>query len=360
MQRFRWLSGLSPQPSAIGTELGQARFRVINVTPFCLYLILAWYFEWHTVSTSVVIGAAGYIAYAVIWVFVVRFSIFNSSLRRTIATILDQALPALGMYLAGFLAGLVAWVPALGSIGNGLRFGTRYTWLSSVVGGSLMAIAFYFSPDWSTIPGVATGIMLFNVLVPLYVVVLVKRLEQDKYTFEQRAAHFEEATKHDHLTGLLNRAGFADVFEELFRSLKSRVEHREISAVLLLDLDGFKAINDGCGHAAGDETLQKVAHALSGCVRASDRVARLGGDEFGILLRHISQDRDVELVAEKILAAIAEVTAPRSDLRLGASIGICVLPHPELQTYDEILKAADRLMYEAKAGGKKQFRKMAA
>ena len=360
MRSFRWLSSFAPQPSAIGTELGQARFRVLNVTPFCLYLILAAHFEWQAVPASVVIGAAGYIAYALIWIAVVRFSLLNANVRRTLATVLDQALPALGMYLAGFLAGLVAWVPALGSIGNGLRFGTRYTWLSSVVGGSLLSIAFYFSTDWRSIPGVATGIVLINVLVPLYVVVLVKRLEQDKQEFEQRAAHFEEATKHDHLTGLLNRAGFADVFDDLFRSLKSRIDGKEVSAVLLLDLDGFKAINDGCGHAAGDETLQKVAVALTGCVRASDRVARLGGDEFGVLLRHVSQPQDVDLVAEKILAAIAEVSAPRSDLRLGASIGICVLPHPDLQTYDEILKAADRLMYEAKASGKKQFRKMTA
>ncbi|RQO35830.1 hypothetical protein DBR37_05560 [Herminiimonas sp. KBW02] len=360
MPSLSWLSSLAPQPSAIGTELGQARFRVLNVTPFCLYLILAWYFRWQTVPLSVVLGAVGYIAYAMIWVAVVRYSVFSTNVRRTLATILDQALPALGMYLAGFLAGLVAWVPALGAIGNGLRFGTRYTWLSSVLGGTLMSVAFYFSPEWRSIPGVATGIILINVLVPLYVVVLVKRLEQDKQAFEQRAAHFEEATKHDHLTGLLNRAGFADVFDDLFRPPKARIESKEVSAVLLLDLDGFKAINDGCGHAAGDATLQKVAFALTGCVRASDRVARLGGDEFGILLRHVSHPQDVELVAEKILAAIVAVSAPRSDLSLGASIGICVLPHPDLQTYEEIMQAADRLMYEAKAGGKKQFRKMAA
>ena len=167
MHRFNWLSSLSSQSSAIGTEFGQAKFRVINVTPFCLYLVLAWYFKWQVVPASVAIGAVGYIAYAVIWVAVVRFSIINVTLRRTLAAILDQALPALGMYLAGFLAGLVAWVPALGSIGSGLRFGTRYTWLSSAVGGPLMGAAFYFSSDWHSIPGVATGIVLFNVLVPL-------------------------------------------------------------------------------------------------------------------------------------------------------------------------------------------------
>lgn len=265
---------------------------------------------------------------------------------------LDQALPALGMYLAGFLAGLVAWVPALGSIGSGLRFGTRYTWLSSAIGGPLIGAAFFLSPDWSSIPGVATGIVLANVLVPLYVVVLVKRMERDKRAFELRAAHFEAATKHDALTGLLNCAGFADMFDALL----TPDAVKETSAVLLLDLDGFKAINDMCGHAAGDDILKAVASSLTQCVRASDKVARLGGDEFGVLLRHIANAETAEWLADRMLDAITEVATTREDLRLGASIGICILPHPDLNTYDDILKAADRLMYEAKAAGKNQFR----
>ena len=133
-----------------------------------------------------------------------------------------------------------------------------------------------------------------------------------------------------------------------------------MSAVLLLDLDGFKAINDACGHAAGDEVLKMVAASLTDCVRISDKVARLGGDEFGILLRHVTNERSVELVVEKILGAITGIVTPRNDLRLGASIGVCVLPHPDLHTYDDILKAADRLMYEAKAAGKHQYRSLAA
>jgi hypothetical protein len=190
MNKPGWLQHLSLGNAPIGTEFGQAKFRIVNVTPFCLYLFFAWYCQWQVVPASVAFGALGYIAYAVIWVFVVRFSMINVTARRTIAAVLDQALPALGMYLAGFLAGLVAWVPALGSIGSGLRFGTRYTWISSAVGGPLMAAAFFFSPDWHSIPGVASGIVLANVLVPLYVVALVKRMEREKKTFELRAAHF--------------------------------------------------------------------------------------------------------------------------------------------------------------------------
>jgi diguanylate cyclase (GGDEF)-like protein len=352
MNQLDWFTRIFPR-APIGTEFGQAKFRVLNVTPFCLYLFFSWYCNWQRVPASVALGALVYIAYAVIWVPVVRFSLIDVAPRRAIAVMLDQAMPALGMYLAGFLAGLVAWVPALGSIGSGLRFGTRYTWLSSAVGGPLMAAAFFLSPDWRSIPGVATGIVLANVLVPLYVVVLVKRMEREKHAFELRAAHFETATKHDALTGLLNRAGFADVFEEL---LASTTMPQRQSAILLLDLDGFKAINDACGHAAGDDILKAVAASLLGSVRSSDRVARLGGDEFGILLHHIAEEQAAERVAGTILDAITQVATPREELRLGASMGICMLPHPDLQTYDDILQMADRLMYDAKAAGKNRFR----
>jgi diguanylate cyclase (GGDEF)-like protein len=353
MSIFQWLTSLPSHKIEADSEFAQAKLRVFNVTPFCLYLILAGHFNWQTVSVSLSIGAMGYIAYAFLWVLVVRFSFIDVVPRRTVAAILDQALPALGMYLAGFLGGLVAWVPTLGSIGSGLRFGTRYTWLSSIVGGPLMATAFYFSSDWSTIPAVAGGIVLVNVLVPLYVVALVKKLEHAKQAFELRAAHFEEATKRDYLTGLLNRAGFADELEELFTPSPGS---RDVYAVLLLDLDGFKAINDACGHAAGDAILKEVAQSLTHCVRISDKVARLGGDEFGILLRHIISEKSAEAVVTKMLRAISDISLARKDLKLGASVGICVLPHPDLRTYEDVLKSADCLMYEAKAAGKNQYR----
>jgi len=337
----------------IGTELGQARFRVLNVSPFCLYLLFAKFFQWHAVSNVLAVGALGYIAYAVCWVFIVHFDVMHVTVRRTLATMLDQLLPALGLYLAGFLAGWVAWVPALGAVGNGLRFGTRYSKLSAIVCAPAMAMAFFFSADWSSIPAVSTGIVLANVLVPLYMVMLVQRIEQDKRSFELRAAHFEAETKRDALTGLFNRAGFAKLFAEMTRQGDAKPEN---VALLLLDLDGFKAVNDAFGHAGGDAILVSTAAVLLKSVRPSDGVARLGGDEFGILLRHVSDPHTAEVLALRILDAIKELRTERDDLRLGASIGICMLPHVDLPTYDDVIKTADRLMYLAKAAGKNQFR----
>ena len=95
MNVLHWLTSLPSHKIEAASEFAQAKLRVFNVTPFCLYLILAWRFNWQAVSLSLAIGAAGYIAYAFLWVLVVRLSLLDVTLRRTIAAILDQALPAL-------------------------------------------------------------------------------------------------------------------------------------------------------------------------------------------------------------------------------------------------------------------------
>lgn len=343
----------TPSTLAIDCERHQSRLRIINVSPVCIYLILAWHFQWQQIAQPVALGAVAYITYALVWFQLVRRATTPSANRQVMATVVDQALPALGMYLAGFLAAYVAWVPALGSIGSGLRFGKHYTWLSVAVGGPLMTVAFLLSPAWRTIPEVAAGIVLANVLVPLYAVLLVKRLEQRNKNLEQRAAFFEAASKRDALTGLLNRTGFLSALTELHRRA---VEQKQRIAVLILDLDGFKQINDTCGHAAGDAILKAIAIALAERLRDSDRIGRLGGDEFGIVLPHIAHRTDVEQLVAKLLSAVASIEAPQPELAISASIGVCLVPHHRLQDNEQIIAWADRLMYEAKAGGKNQFR----
>jgi diguanylate cyclase (GGDEF)-like protein len=334
-------------------EVNQARFRVVNVLPFCIYLLLAWYFHWQQVRTSLAIGSVGYIAYAVIWFLIVCRAKAPSPTRRVIAAISDQALPALALYLAGFLGGYVAWVSALGSIGSGLRFGTQYTWLSVAVGAPLLSTAFFLSPEWRTIPQVATGVVLANVFIPLYAVLLVKRFEERNNKLQQQATYFEAASKRDALTGLLNRTGFMSAFMELRRRA---VEQEQKLAVLVLDLDGFKLINDTCGHAAGDEMLKRISASLSEQLRDSDQIGRLGGDEFGIVLPNVKNQTDVEYLATELLSAIEDVAIPGIPLKVSASIGACLVSRHTSEAGEQIIAEADRLMYEAKVAGKKQFR----
>jgi diguanylate cyclase (GGDEF)-like protein len=150
---------------------------------------------------------------------------------------------------------------------------------------------------------------------------------------------------HDSLTGLPNRALLADRTDHAFD--RARRSGR-VLAVVLLDLDDFKAVNDSDGHAAGDDVLVSVAGALRRAVRPGDTVARLGGDEFAVLLEDLEHDAEAELAARRLLDAVHGVV--RDGLMLKASIGIAASRGDE--TYDELLRDADVAMYRAKAGGK--------
>ncbi|WP_160159201.1 diguanylate cyclase domain-containing protein [Streptomyces sp. SLBN-118] len=163
-------------------------------------------------------------------------------------------------------------------------------------------------------------------------------------------AELEHLAFHDALTGLPNRALFSD---RVTHALRKRTANTTPPALLLLDLDGFKAVNDSAGHAAGDAVLVQAARRLQASVRAGDTVARLGGDEFAALLEGEAgacpfRTREV---AERILSALANpYRIGSTDAVVSASIGIAVAT-PGI-TPDELLHNADLAMYEAKATGK--------
>ena len=157
---------------------------------------------------------------------------------------------------------------------------------------------------------------------------------------------------HDALTGLPNRVMFEDRFA---RVLESARRYSRLAAVLYIDLDGFKDVNDSHGHAAGDVLLQQVARRLEGCVRAEDTIARFGGDEFGVVLTTLAQEDDAEVVAMKILQALA---APfdlgGTPVHVSASIGAALYPLHGRDA-DGLVAHADRAMYAAKRAGKNRF-----
>jgi len=158
---------------------------------------------------------------------------------------------------------------------------------------------------------------------------------------------------YDPLTELPNRALFMDRLRHLFRQ-RQRSRHLGF-AVLFLDLDGFKQINDTLGHEAGDEVLISVARCLENCVRPGDTVARLGGDEFTILLEGTRDNLSAERVARRILKSMAKTTQLKAhSARVTVSIGVAHISHGA-QTPDELLRDADAAMYSAKFKGKSQF-----
>ncbi len=156
------------------------------------------------------------------------------------------------------------------------------------------------------------------------------------------------ASQHDALTDTPNRALMLD---RLQNAIAMARRHQALLAVLFIDLDHFKSINDTLGHAAGDDVLQLVAQRLQSVVRDSDTVSRYGGDEFVVLLPEVAQPGDAALIAVKMLAALGEAChAGGQELHLSASIGIAIYPaHGE--DGDTLLRRADTAMYRSKRLG---------
>lgn len=154
---------------------------------------------------------------------------------------------------------------------------------------------------------------------------------------------------HDPLTGLPNRALLLEHLEGAIARARRRLD--EGCAVLFLDLDGFKAVNDQLGHQAGDTLLVEVARGLQRRLRPGDVVARLGGDEFVVLLGRIGEGRLAELVAERLLRTVSAIAAERPGPPVSASIGIALGGGTHLDAH-QVLATADGAMYQAKRSGR--------
>jgi diguanylate cyclase (GGDEF)-like protein/PAS domain S-box-containing protein len=166
------------------------------------------------------------------------------------------------------------------------------------------------------------------------------------------ALQLSYVAQHDGLTDLPNRSLLHDRLERALTAVK---RHRAVLAVLFLDLDGFKQVNDALGHAVGDRLLQSVALRLSAAVRETDTVARLGGDEFVILLSEIVHVTDASRFAEKLLEAFRlPFVLDGHELHITASIGV-VVPSGNCTRGEDILRHADSAMYEAKQHGRNNY-----
>ena len=160
------------------------------------------------------------------------------------------------------------------------------------------------------------------------------------------------SAQHDALTQLPNRTRLRD---HLKQAIALALRHSTEIAVLFIDLDGFKQINDSLGHGIGDQLLQSVATRLLECVRESDTVSRHGGDEFIVLLRQVHLLESVGMTATRILQAVASPHAIEGHaLRVTASIGISTFPRDGVDL-EMLIKNADIAMYQAKAGGRHSY-----
>ncbi len=182
----------------------------------------------------------------------------------------------------------------------------------------------------------------------------VTERERERERLQLEAETQGDLARHDSLTQLANRRRFEETLRALLAE-HGRGEPQRL-ALLFMDLDGFKAINDSQGHAAGDELLRMVAKRLQRLVRHSDLVARIGGDEFGILLADAKDRASVLQLAERLLESIrAPARFNGVDCAVSASIGVALFPNHALDA-EGLLQAADEAMYAVKRAGKSGIR----
>jgi diguanylate cyclase (GGDEF)-like protein/PAS domain S-box-containing protein len=213
--------------------------------------------------------------------------------------------------------------------------------------------------DWVLQDGSETGIdvEVIGLLYEAHDQPVIQYNIRDTSDRKQAEARIRYLALHDALTGLPNRSLLSDRLE---RAIAHARRQQAQVAVMMLDLDHFKHINDSLGHHVGDILLQTVADRLRACLRECDTAARLGGDEFVLLLGDVQTPADIETVAAKVLQTLKRpFPIEQHQLHIGGSIGVSLFPH-DGEDANNLLRAADTAMYEAKSGGRGAHRMFTA
>lgn len=201
------------------------------------------------------------------------------------------------------------------------------------------------------------AVLLFVAVLTVMLLQLQRQHQRQQAELQGQNRRLADAALQDPLTGIANRRAFEWELEHRWQELHSG--RLQGLALCLLDLDGFKEINDGHGHAAGDQLLQTIAQRLRATLRESDFLARLGGDEFVLLLAQVTPQRPIESVLQRLVTVISEpceFTDLMLTARVTASVGCALVIPPSIPTEAEVLRLADQAMYAAKRSGKNHWR----
>lgn len=248
------------------------------------------------------------------------------------------------------IVGVIDANPEAPALAIAAKHGIRnFTNLAEAVEASRPCLAFNLTSDDSVTAYAEAQLGHVNVIGGFQAHFLWNLLTRLKQTNEQ-VTHLAH---HDNLTELPNRILF---YDRLNQAIARARRDKESIAVLFLDLDGFKIINDMYGHDAGDALLREVAKRIVACVRDSDTVARIGGDEFTVILCNVSTPSSIGRVVKGIVGAIAQpfFLDGRSS-SVSVSIGIALYPDNG-ETAEQLVKLSDAAMYLAKQGGKNGYR----
>jgi diguanylate cyclase (GGDEF)-like protein len=336
---FAWSGHRNP-------EREQATLRVwMGAAVLLAYGVFAW---WHPSrdASMVVRFVAVYVAYGAITLFIVSRVGAISETRLTLTTIADQSLLGLALAAGGASALPLIWVIFWFLIGSGCRYGKR-TLAVSCATALIVVIALGIGQSWwkANLPA-AIGLGLSVLGASVYLSVLVDRLGNANLDLARQAST-------DPLTGLSNRYALEKIVNRAMAA--HQADGDNATALLLIDLDGFKEVNDTYGHAIGDMLLQSFAHLLEKRMRNTDTIARLGGDEFVVLAHQVRDRSAVFAVADSIHSVLSTITSVQDHpVDISASIGACLLSSATTARQSDmtaVLRAADRAMYRAKSLG---------
>jgi diguanylate cyclase (GGDEF)-like protein len=217
-------------------------------------------------------------------------------------------------------------------------------------------VAVLKSPSWWTAGHALVLLavaMAATLLVLAWVVVLRKRVEEQTRLIRESEDRFRQMAMHDALTGVATRTLLKDRLDVAVESVRRR---KTGMALLILDIDRFKQVNDMFGHPAGDEVLRVTARRLREIVRKSDTVARFGGDEFVVLLPDVNEPKAAEMIATNIVKKLGiPVSFENHLVPVSASVGLCIAFAVDLNA-ETMLRNADTALYYVKSNGRNGYR----
>jgi diguanylate cyclase (GGDEF)-like protein len=336
-----------------GIELGQAKTRLIcTVVGLCGFAVIGYF---SGLPAGIIGTGIVFPLYAAVYLLLVHMRPVPTYGRRGFAVLMDNLALIYIAYFGGAFAAYVGFL-FLVTIGWGLRFGRQYLFLATAIATLGMACNLAVSPYWQE-NMLFGGTIIFGLIAnTVNASILLGRIAGGSRQLAEKIEEISRLAWQDQLTKLPNRPYFRD---RLGQMVATAARSGRQVALLLFDIDGFKAVNDTLGHEAGDRLLREIADRVGRRVRQADTFARVGGDEFVILLEIVHDKSDAIPVAETVVAAIAEIAMfADQGLRVGASVGIAWsgnMVHRE-RIADELLIQADRAMYEAKRAGKGRYK----
>lgn len=339
--------------AAGGIELGQAKTRLIcTVVGLCGFAVIGYY---SGLPSGIIGTGIVFPLYAAAYLILVHKRPAPTRGRRGFAVVMDNLALVYIAYFGGAFAAYVGFL-FLVTVGWGLRFGRHYLFLATAIATVGMVCNLAASPYWhdNLLFG---GTIIFGLIAnTVNASILLGRIAGGNRQLAEKIEEISRLAWQDQLTKLPNRPYFQDRLGQMLATAAR--SGREV-ALLLFDIDGFKAVNDTLGHEAGDRLLREIADRVGRRVRQADTFARVGGDEFVILMDIVHDQSDAIPVAETVVAEIAEIAMFAEQwLRVGASVGIACsgsVANRE-RVADELLILADRAMYEAKRAGKGRYK----